>query len=518
MSPARPGRGRRRPGCRRWCAPSGGRTRSPRSRSAARRRRGRSTPARRTRRTSDTGASPRPTPWAGGRTREVVLAEERVAGQGQQLAGRAARDVPRRAGEERVGHRAVEDRVAVGASARREAGVEVGSRRVDRPHDDRRAAQLEQRAAGAPRGRRRRRGRSDTTWPQACTPRRCAPRRSARPGAAGPARAPRSASPATVCCPGCSGEAVEPRTRRRRRASERGPSGCAEAAPTRSNRSRDVPRSRAGVEADAPRAHPSASRLRRSPTEVSAPKAHPRLDVEALLRRRLHELDARHGGVVALAGPELEDPGVAAVAVGVARADLVKSLWAISLSPRNDTTWRWWCRPPFLALVISFSATGRSALALASVVTMPSAANSDADQVGHHRLLVRRLPPKRRPFFGVAGMALLLVLRAQRQAALVELLDDLVERLLAEVGDGQQVVLGLLEQLADRVDLRPLEAVAGALGQVEVLDGQVEVGRAGRGGGRPRRARGPGARRSSRRRAAPASAACRRRRPAPRGA
>ena len=47
------------------------------------------------------------------------------------------------------------------------------------------------------------------------------------------------------------------------------------------------------------------------------------------------------------------------------------------------------------------------------------------------------------------------------------------------------------EQLADRVDLGPLEAVAGTLGQVEVLDRQVEVGRAGGGGGRPRRARGP---------------------------
>ena len=39
------------------------------------------------------------------------------------------------------------------------------------------------------------------------------------------------------------------------------------------------------------------------------------------------------------------------------------------------------------------------------------------------------------------------------------------------------------EQLADGVDLGPLEAVAGTLGQVEVLDGQVEVGRAGGGAG-----------------------------------
>ncbi len=50
------------------------------------------------------------------------------------------------------------------------------------------------------------------------------------------------------------------------------------------------------------------------------------------------------------------------------------SLWAISSSRRKATTWRWLCRPPFFALVMSFSATGRIALALASVVTMDSAA------------------------------------------------------------------------------------------------------------------------------------------------
>ena len=48
----------------------------------------------------------------------------------------------------------------------------------------------------------------------------------------------------------------------------------------------------------------------------------------------------------------------------------------------------------------------------------------------------------------------------ERQAALVELLDDLVQGLLAEVGDSQQVVLGLLvvglqlaRFLADGLDL-----------------------------------------------------------------
>src|SRR5829696_830130 len=133
------------------------------------------------------------------------------------------------------------------------------------------------------------------------------------------------------------------------------------------------------------------------------------------------------------------------------------------------------------ALVISFSAIGRRALALASVVTMPSAANRLAARFAIMSRWWAAAPPKRRPFFGVAGIS---VLVAERQAALVELEDDLVERLLAEVRDGQQVVLGLLHELAHGVDLGTLEAVAGTLGQVEVFDGQVEVGGAGRGDGK----------------------------------
>ena len=59
---------------------------------------------------------------------------------------------------------------------------------------------------------------------------------------------------------------------------------------------------------------------------------------------------------------------------------------------------------------------------------------------------------------------------AEHEAALVELDEDLVQRLLAEVGDGEEVVLGLQHQLADRVDLSSLQAVSGSLGEVELLD------------------------------------------------
>src|SRR3984893_2426949 len=117
----------------------------------------------------------------------------------------------------------------------------------------------------------------------------------------------------------------------------------------------------------------------------------------------------------------------------------------MSLSRMNPTPWRCRWTPPFLALVTHFSTIGRRALALATVVTTPSAAISDATRSLIMAFWWAASPPKRGPFFGVPGTpgttSALLV--PQRQAALVELLEHLVEGLLAEVRDGQQVVLGL---------------------------------------------------------------------------
>src|SRR3954470_23857566 len=62
----------------------------------------------------------------------------------------------------------------------------------------------------------------------------------------------------------------------------------------------------------------------------------------------------------------------------------------------------------FLAFVISFSAIGRSALALASVVVMPSAANSDAARLAIIRRWCWDEPPKLRERRGVAGMSVFL--------------------------------------------------------------------------------------------------------------
>src|SRR3954454_23423365 len=62
----------------------------------------------------------------------------------------------------------------------------------------------------------------------------------------------------------------------------------------------------------------------------------------------------------------------------------------------------------FLAFVINFSAIGRSALALASVVVMPSAANSDAARLAIIRRWCWDEPPKLRERRGGAGMSVFL--------------------------------------------------------------------------------------------------------------
>ncbi len=55
------------------------------------------------------------------------------------------------------------------------------------------------------------------------------------------------------------------------------------------------------------------------------------------------------------------------------------------------------------ALVIIFSAMGRIALALASVVTIPSAAISEATRLAIMAFWCAALPPKRVPLRGRAG-------------------------------------------------------------------------------------------------------------------
>ena len=117
-------------------------------------------------------AMPPATAWGAGRRREVVLAEQR----GARLAHRVEVErlgAPATTGGARNGSGtvAVEDRVAVAAPRRREAGVEVVGRRPSpnaprsarrpRPFSDRWSAARSSAAAGASKV---------TTWPQAWTP------------------------------------------------------------------------------------------------------------------------------------------------------------------------------------------------------------------------------------------------------------------------------------------------------------------------------------------------------------
>src|SRR3954452_25305518 len=80
---------------------------------------------------------------------------------------------------------------------------------------------------------------------------------------------------------------------------------------------------------------------------------------------------------------------------------------------------------------------------------------------------------------------------AQVEPPRVQGLDDLVDRLLAEVRDGVQLALGLRDQVADGLDARPLEAVIRTHPELELLDedvvhrarGPARLGGASSGGG-----------------------------------
>src|SRR4051812_394 len=151
--------------------------------------------------------------------------------------------------------------------------------------------------------------------------------------------------------------------------------------------------------------------------------------------------------------------------------------WSVEIACRRA------CRSPLRASVISFSISGLTALAFASVVLMRSWSMTST-----HRLASRafRCEASReslpRAFWWRIGGPLVV---AQRQAALVEGLDDLVDRLLAEVRDRIELALGLRDQVADRLDPRPLEAVVRADAQLELLDEDVVHRRAAAAGERP---------------------------------
>src|SRR3954470_14839470 len=187
------------------------------------------------------------------------------------------------------------------------------------------------------------------------------------------------------------------------------------------------------------------------------------------------------------------------------------------LSRIVESTWRRLCRSPFLALVISFSANGRSTRALASVVVIRPCSKRLVARFATISLWCAAPPPRRGPFLGV-GMVLLdssgpcqvpgqsgtvggsvllvfdeavvvVVVRRQgslrvearsavleRETHLVQLGLDLVDRLGTEVADVEQILLRAGDQLTHGVDALALEAVVRADGELQVFDRQGQVG------------------------------------------
>src|SRR5215210_1563711 len=133
------------------------------------------------------------------------------------------------------------------------------------------------------------------------------------------------------------------------------------------------------------------------------------------------------------------------------------------------------CRSPRLPSVISFSTSGLTALALASVVPIPSRSISSLQRLRRSSLRcdAERLSWWRLRRWRMTGSARRRSALAQAEPPGLQRLLDLVDRLLAEVGDRPQLALALGDQIPDGLDARPLEAVVRAHPELELLDEDV---------------------------------------------
>src|SRR3954447_11625961 len=140
------------------------------------------------------------------------------------------------------------------------------------------------------------------------------------------------------------------------------------------------------------------------------------------------------------------------------------------------------CWSPRLASVMSCSSSGLTALALASVVLMRSCSMTSLQRFASSALRCEAL---RLSLWRVFWWRTRLIL-TEIQPARVQGLDDLVDRLLAEVRDRVELALRLRHEVAHGLDARALEAVVRAHAELELLDEDVvhraAAGRAGRRG------------------------------------
>src|SRR6201996_1075355 len=232
------------------------------------------------------------------------------------------------------------------------------------------------------------------------------------------------------------------------------------------------------------------------------------------------QLDDGHGGVVALARPDLGDPGVATVALGEAGPDLGEQRVhdplvgndrehlppGVQVTPLGEGDQPLGHRPEPAGLGLGGGD--------------PPMLEQRGGQVRQDVPLVGRTAAQPRPFRGrghwfplsrsvnevpavsvLLGLDVAVVLVAgvvvhhgarvesgrgvlEGQAHVDQLLLDFLDGLRAEVPYIEEVLLAAGHELADRVDALALEAVVRANREVQVLDGQSQVRRQGRVRGR----------------------------------
>src|SRR5436190_5782667 len=155
-----------------------------------------------------------------------------------------------------------------------------------------------------------------------------------------------------------------------------------------------------------------------------------------------------------------------------------KSLCTSSWERSSASAWRRAWRSPRRPSVIICSAYGFTAFAFASVVLIRPCSISEHVRFAYSAFRCAESRPSFLPVLACRTGALLqayaaAVVAAEGETVLRQRLLDLLDRLLAEVRDRGQLVLGLHDEVADRLDADALEAVVRAHAQLELLDREV---------------------------------------------
>ena len=417
--PARP-----RPGCRRSSGPSGGRTTVASMSNRSSRASAPSSPAPRTPPATKRASSTRRrwvSPGAGARRRVGRRPGSRAppGGRRPRLAmarrSRGSRDVPRQGGQEGVRGRRLEDQVPVAPGPGRAAGVEAGRGRSRGAHHH---GGLEQGVHGphqsghSPPGPRTS---TWTTWPGGVDP---------GVGASGTGQLDRLAArrwrwqrPELAghgALPGLGGEAPEA-------GAVVGDHAAAAAGSVVGPLLRGVGPPGRGIVDPAGTAAPGAA-VRSGSNRVKPARCAP------WARCRPGGARASGCGCSRRAGPSSGG------------AISSNSLWAMSLSRMRATTLRWRWTPPLTRRGDALLDHRAQGLRLGLGRHQRLGGDQGGHQVAEHGLLVGGVTTQSPAPPGRATHRRASVLDAERQAPLVEALDDLVEGLLTEVGDGQEVV------------------------------------------------------------------------------